>query len=120
MESRLHRFLALSISSNQVFNQKQDKIISATHRIETKVDSLRGSKGVVVQGDFQEEHEFDRLEDVKSDKHEEIVMPKKDILFLDRIKTRCKSEATKLEYVRINRDFNSWFHRNYHNKDTVE
>jgi len=70
--------------------------------------------------DYQEKIEQEKFEEAKDNKPEEIILPKRDVLSLDRVKTRCKSEATKGEYVRINRDFNSWFHKKYHNKDTVE
>jgi len=63
--------------------------------------------------------------DVKSTMFEEEKEPpvisnkrSKNTLDLDRVKIRCKSEATSDEYVRINKNFNKWLDANF--KGTIE
>lgn len=100
-------------------NIKQEQIIATTDRIEKKVDRMGAAPGIAY------ETSLPIVETGVTNIEEEKVPPAiaakttKDVLSLDRVKVRCKSEATADEYVRINKDFNRWFDRQHKGVDTV-
>ena len=112
--------LAIMQQQRESNNSKQDRLLATTSRIEHKVDSLGTNKRRVVDdlslatepvSNFVEEERFDDIL---------FQSKRKDVLSLDKVKAKCKTEATRTEYVRINRDFNNWFDKNYPSVDTVE
>ena len=111
--------LAIMQQQRESNNSKQDRLLATTSRIEHKVDSLGTNKRRVVDdlslatepvSNFVEEERFDDIF---------LQSKRKDVLSLDKVKAKCKTEATRTEYVRINRDFNNWFDKNYPSVDTI-